>query len=126
MGKTIDMMGAIKLDAFGAGLDVVRFKSGVQVESDSDYRERIRAALVEREQAEYFSKLKSAQSAMVNLTLRDYFAAKAMQGALSAASGEKFADALRERSRITGKSVAEVLAIDAYITADAMIAERVK
>jgi len=60
------------------------------------------------------------------MSLRDYFAAKAMNGALSAAAGDEFAERLRERSMIEGKTIAEVLAMDSYATADAMLAERAK
>lgn len=60
------------------------------------------------------------------MSLRDYFAAKAMQGALSAAAGNSFAENLRERSRDTGKDIVDVLAMDSYLVADAMLAERAK
>lgn len=60
------------------------------------------------------------------MSLRDYFAGKAMQGALSAASGERFANRLRDRALSGGMSIAQVIAMDAYATADAMIAERAK
>lgn len=60
------------------------------------------------------------------MSLRDYFAAKAMQGALSAAAGDNFAENLRQRCLSEGVGIAEVLAMDAYITADAMLAERAK
>lgn len=49
------------------------------------------------------------------MTLRDYFAAKAMQGFLAA----------REAAHV-GEDGDKVLAQDAYICADAMLAEREK
>ena len=60
------------------------------------------------------------------MSLRDYFAAKAMQGALSAAAGDSFAENLRERSRTQGKDIVDLLAMDSYLVADAMLAERAK
>jgi hypothetical protein len=64
--------------------------------------------------------------AQTGMSLRDYFAAKAMQGAVCAASGEKFADNLRERARTEGKDIVDVIAGDSYLVADAMLAERAK
>jgi hypothetical protein len=113
MGKTIDMMGAIELDAFGADLGVTRLKSGVQVEHDMDYRERIRAALVEKDQKDYFGALEANQSAMFCLTLRDYFAAKAMQGFLASADIDRDYEL-------------DSMSFAAYAFADAMLAERAK
>lgn len=70
------------------------------------------------------AKVNEYQSA--GMTLRDYFAAKAMHGALSAAAGEGFAENMRQRASSEGMGIAEVIAMDAYITADAMLAERAK
>lgn len=49
------------------------------------------------------------------MTLRDYFAAKALSGFIAS-----------RRSSHSGEDGAETLAIDAYMVADAMLAERVK
>ena len=62
----------------------------------------------------------------LGMTLRDYFAAKAMTAALSACSGREFADNFRERCHQHGHSITEALAMDAYRLADAMLAERAK
>ena len=94
MGKTIDMMGAVELDALGAAHDTPRHISGVQVEPDSYYRERLRVVLATNNTLQ-----------MPPMSLRDYFAAKAMQIAYDGHAPEYLAEV-------------------AYQMADAMLAER--
>lgn len=60
------------------------------------------------------------------MTLRDYFAAKAMMGAVSACSGEQFAANLIERCTKNDAGIVGTIAEDAYSLADAMILERAK
>lgn len=57
------------------------------------------------------------------MTLRDYFAAKAMQGALS--NLDVF-DAITRVGRTDGAERVEAMALFAYDMADAMLAERSK
>lgn len=60
------------------------------------------------------------------MSLRDYFAAKAMNAAVSACAGETFADNLRDRAVDQQKSIPELVAFDSYAMADAMLAARAK
>ena len=57
---------------------------------------------------------------VMGMTLRDYFAAKAMQGML--ANG----DWVTNMTNATGKEADEVVGIAAYEVADAMLRERAK
>lgn len=66
------------------------------------------------------------QGAYEGMSLRDYLAAKAMNASLSACSGEKFANQLWGRSIDLNMSILEVIALDSYALADAMLAERAK
>lgn len=58
------------------------------------------------------------------MTLRDYFAAKAMQGIVSSIDGEDSYQRLRGHAAAAGLSVSEWIACDAYKQADAMLAAR--
>ena len=58
------------------------------------------------------------------MTLRDYFAAKAMQGIVSSIDGEANYQRLRGHATDAGLSVSEWIARDAYKQADAMIKAR--
>lgn len=58
------------------------------------------------------------------MTLRDYFAAKAMQGIVSSIDGEENYQRLRGHAAADGLSVSEWIARDAYKQADAMLAAR--
>lgn len=112
MGKTIDMMGAIELDALGVLHDTPRHISGVQVEADVYYRERLKVVIAEKSPMQ-----------MPPMSLRDYFAAKAIQGMFAN-------DAMLARFSHDGANDLidpQVLAVTAaYSIADAMIAERAK
>ena len=58
------------------------------------------------------------------MTLRDYFAAKAMQGIVSSIDGEDNYRRLRGHAAAAELSVSEWIARDAYKQADAMIKAR--
>ena len=58
------------------------------------------------------------------MTLRDYFAAKAMQGMVSSIDGESNYQRLRALAAECGLSVSSWIARDAYKQADAMIKAR--
>lgn len=58
------------------------------------------------------------------MTLRDYFAAKAMQGIVSSIAGEGNYQRLRGHAADVGLSVSEWIARDAYKQADAMLTAR--
>ncbi len=58
------------------------------------------------------------------MTLRDYFAAKAMQGIVSSIDGEGNYQRLRGHAADVGLSVSEWIARDAYKQADAMLKAR--
>lgn len=58
------------------------------------------------------------------MTLRDYFAAKAMQGIVSSIDGEANYQRLRGHATDAGLSVSEWIARDAYKQADAMLKAR--
>ena len=58
------------------------------------------------------------------MTLRDYFAAKAMQGIVSSIDGEANYQRLRGHAAGAGLSVSEWIARDAYKQADAMLKAR--
>ena len=60
------------------------------------------------------------------MTLRDYFAAKVMQGIVSSIDGEGNYQRLRGHAADVGLSVSEWIARDAYKQADAMLKERDK
>ena len=60
------------------------------------------------------------------MALRDYFAAKAMQGIVSSIDGEGSYQRLRGHAADVGLSVSEWIAHDAYKQADAMLKERDK
>ena len=60
----------------------------------------------------------------VGMTLRDYFAAKAMQGIVSSIDGEANYQRLRGHAAGAGLSVSEWIARDAYKQADAMLKAR--
>lgn len=59
-----------------------------------------------------------------DMTLRDYFAAKAMQGIVSSIDGEANYQRLRGHATDAGLSVSEWIARDAYKQADAMLKAR--
>ena len=73
-----------------------------------------------------YGKNEHQQGAYEGMSMRDYFAAKAMQAALSACGGKEFADNLRKRCADHGDSIVDAIAEDAYTLADAMLAERAK
>ena len=58
------------------------------------------------------------------MALRDYFAAKAMQGIVSSIDGEDNYRRLRGHAAAAGLSVSEWIARDAYKQADAMLKAR--
>lgn len=58
------------------------------------------------------------------MELRDYFAAKAMQGIVSSIDGEANYQRLRGHATDAGLSVSEWIARDAYKQADAMLKAR--
>ena len=58
------------------------------------------------------------------MTLRDYFAAKAMQGIVSSIDGEANYQRLRGHAADAGLLVSEWIARDAYKQADAMLKAR--
>lgn len=61
------------------------------------------------------------------MSLRDYFAAKAMHAELNTAGAfEAPARALSEEAEKAGRSIEEQIAFNAYTLADAMLAEREK
>ena len=61
----------------------------------------------------------------LGMSLRDYFAAKAMQSLILAANGPA-APAFTQYAQQTGRGEAEVIAAAAYEYADAMLAHREK
>lgn len=64
---------------------------------------------------------------MGGMTLRDYFAAKAMHAELATAGAFVApAEALAEAAERAGNTIEAQIAINAYALADAMLAERVK
>lgn len=58
------------------------------------------------------------------MSLRDYFAAKAMQGMVASIDSQENLDRLRSWSKSQGMSLSEFIARDSYKQADAMIAVR--
>lgn len=58
------------------------------------------------------------------MTIRDYFAAKAMQGIVSSIDGEANYQRLRGHAAGAGLSVSEWIARDSYKQADAMLKAR--
>lgn len=112
MGKTIDMMGAIELDALGAAHDTPRHFSGGQVEPDSYYRERLRVVLAANNPLQ-----------MPAMNLRDYFAAKAMQAVLCDSAAKQ---SISVYAGSTGRTFGQEVAIQAYDMAECMLAERDK
>ena len=68
-------------------------------------------------------------NALPGMTLRDYFAAKAMQAELISSGGDyapEAATTLAEAARRAGRSVARQIAHNAYKIADAMLKAREK
>lgn len=57
------------------------------------------------------------------LTKREYFAAMAMQGAMSTLSTPERSDAMVSIAKATGKSVSQVIALQAIQQADALLKE---
>lgn len=72
MSKTIDTMTGFELDAFGSAHDMHRLFTNDKVEPDSYYRERIKVEMTKRSALQ-----------LPPISLRDYFAARAMQGFMS-------------------------------------------
>lgn len=61
------------------------------------------------------------------MSLRDYFAAKAMHAELNTAGAfEEPALALVEAAELAGQTILERIAFNSYAVADAMLAERAK
>ncbi len=58
------------------------------------------------------------------MSLRDYFAAKAMQGIVGSIDSEECYERLRGHAKASGLTVSQWIARDAYKQADAMLAER--
>jgi hypothetical protein len=58
------------------------------------------------------------------MSLRDYFAAKAMQGIVGSIDSEESYDRLRGHARYVGLSLSQWIARDAYKQADAMLKAR--
>lgn len=113
MSKSLDEMGAIELDAFGDKCGLHRFVSGIQVEPDRDYRERLRPFSQSNEPA--FPQSKSVGDVSIThggMSLRDYFAAKAMAAMIHQVKIEWPDDKL--------------IIMAAYRMADGMLAERAK
>ncbi len=65
-------------------------------------------------------------SNMTGMSLRDYFAAKAMQAELASSSFGKAAEALAHAAVRHNQTVGQRIASNAYGLADAMLAERAK
>ena len=59
-----------------------------------------------------------------NISLRDWFAGMALQGIAASVCTEEIRDGMLEAAAIAGNSIAGQYAAMAYITADAMLAER--
>lgn len=66
------------------------------------------------------------QGAYEGMSLRDYFAAKTMQGLLSVLANPAGAEAVLCRATQLGVDVETLLSSDSYKVADAMLAERAK
>ena len=100
------------LDEFAAEIGMSREPD----ESDPSFRVRIKAVAFPTSEdealKEYFGAIEAGQSAVFTVTLRDYFAAKAMQGFLSG-----------PMNRVKFEGVADVARIS-YVMADAMLAVR--
>ncbi len=60
------------------------------------------------------------------MSLRDWFAGQALQGAMQVIYSDEGADALRAVREVTGISADGILADQAYVLADAMLARREK
>lgn len=70
--------------------------------------------------------LEVAQWEELGITVRDYFAAKALQGAIAAGSTEFVCEKITRNALQANISVAELFARDAYRVADAMLVARDK
>jgi hypothetical protein len=107
----IDIVGGRELDAYGAKVSRPRYVD----EADAEYRARLRQAPSPADTRDYggsaFPEPGSAQCG--GMSLRDYFAAKAMQGIIST---------VPHLSAIDPRDAAE----EAYSYANAMLAERAK
>jgi len=75
---------------------------------------------------EYLEGVEAQQSAFFSVTLRDYFAAKAMQAGLACLQEPSTAASICEQARGLGIKVEQMFAADSYKVADAMLAERAK
>jgi hypothetical protein len=69
---------------------------------------------------------RGASMTNLGMTLRDYFAAKAMQAALSAMQNPLIIEAVTHHANKRDVEVEQMLATDSYRVADAMLAERAK
>jgi hypothetical protein len=74
-----------------------------------------------RPESEYIA---AAARATAGMTLRDYFAAKTMQGIVSSIDSEANYHRLHGHAHAQGLKVSEWIARDAYKQADAMLAAR--
>lgn len=124
MGKSLDEMGAIELDAFGDKCGLHRFVSGIQVEPDRDYRERLRPFSQGNEPA--FPQSESVGDVSIThggMSLRDYFAAKAMQAIVT---NDEMIKRLDRSECYKGITSGICIAKEAYMLADFLLAERAK
>lgn len=105
----------LDLDAAGHQLKINRYAG----ETDSALRARIEQAEKSKRSEdaakEYFSAVESQQSAMFSVTLRDYFAAKAIQG-FSSSMGEMCLEDIEKSIPVSAQL--------SYAIADAMLAAR--
>lgn len=68
--------------------------------------------------------LAARAEAVSGMSLRDYFAAKAMQAGLSTLQNPSAVDAIVNRASLLGVEVEQMFADDSYRMADAMLAAR--
>lgn len=110
----IDVVGGRELDAYGAKVSCPRYVD----EADAEYRARLRQASSPADTRDYGSSAfpEPGMAQCGGMSLRDYFAAKAMQG---------FAASPSMIDNNESKSIAYVVAAS-YAMADAMLAERAK
>ena len=117
----IDIVGGLELDRYGVKVDKLRYPG----ESDVDYRVRLKSAPVARNRDDGKSAFPvqgtEMHGAWYGMSLRDYFAAKAMSAIV--------ASQLTDCGEVPHEDVPKFFAISAeyaYIAADAMLAERAK
>jgi len=70
--------------------------------------------------------LAARAEAVCGMSLRDYFAAKAMEAGLSCLQNPSVSNGVVSRALVLGKEIEQMIAADSYRMADAMLAERAK